>query len=198
MMSYDDFLNALGERESGSQGYSAVNSAGYLGKYQMGEGVLTDLGYYTSDGTAANDWQASHWTGKDGIHSKADFLQDHDVQETAVRAEMALKWRALDTVSQYAGQTLDGVKLTVSGLLAGAHLVGQGRRSNISSRAATPFRRTATSCRSSATSSNSPVIRRPSASTTPRMTSSRAAAAMTSCAASAATTASTAEAARIR
>ena len=55
--SYDAFLDALGERES-SGNYGAVNTLGFLGKYQFGEAALTDVGYYSADGTAANDWQA--------------------------------------------------------------------------------------------------------------------------------------------
>jgi hypothetical protein len=52
MASYRDFLDALGERESGGD-YGVVNSYGYLGKYQFGELALIDVGYYTADGTAA-------------------------------------------------------------------------------------------------------------------------------------------------
>ncbi len=70
---YQDFLDALGHRESGGD-YRAVNQFDYLGKYQMGEGALIDTGYYTPDGTSRNDWQKSHFTGKGGIDSKAEFL----------------------------------------------------------------------------------------------------------------------------
>ena len=69
------FLDALGERES-SGDYGVVNTLGYLGKYQFGELALIDVGYYSADGTAANDWKPGYWTGKDGVDSKADFLAD--------------------------------------------------------------------------------------------------------------------------
>ena len=45
MSSYDEFFEALGFQES-SNSYNKVNRIGYLGKYQMGESVLIDLGYY--------------------------------------------------------------------------------------------------------------------------------------------------------
>ena len=41
----DDFYNDLGARESGGN-YKAVNTAGYIGKYQMGEAAMVDAGYY--------------------------------------------------------------------------------------------------------------------------------------------------------
>ncbi|WP_425409006.1 hypothetical protein [Hyphococcus sp.] len=46
---YDDFFDALGLRES-SDNYQAVNSAGFLGRYQLGEPALIDVGIYTDDG----------------------------------------------------------------------------------------------------------------------------------------------------
>ena len=122
-MTYQDFLQALGFQESSSD-YTKVNQLGYIGKYQFGEGALIDVGYYTKDGTNKNDWQSGSWTGKDGIFSKADFLNNPSVQESAILAYMPIQWRYLNSVKQYEGQVLDGVKITISGMLAGAHLVG--------------------------------------------------------------------------
>jgi Ca2+-binding RTX toxin-like protein len=122
---YRDFLDALGQRESGGN-YRAVNQFNYLGKYQMGEGALIDTGYYTPDGTSRNDWQKSHFTGKGGIDSKAEFLASPAAQEAAIRAYMDKQWQYIASVQKYDGQILGGVKITISGMLAGAHLVGNG------------------------------------------------------------------------
>lgn len=124
-MTYRDFLDALGERESGGD-YGVVNSYGYLGKYQFGELALIDVGYYSDDGTAANDFRQEYWTGKNGIDSKADFLADGAAQEQAIRAYMKLQWLYLGDTQRFAGQTIGGLKVTESGLLAGAHLLGAG------------------------------------------------------------------------
>ena len=124
-MTYRDFLDALGERESGGD-YGIVNSYGYLGKYQFGELALIDVGYYTADGTGANDWKPGYWTGKNGIDSKADFLADGAVQEQAIRAYMKLQWVYLGETQRFAGQKIGGLKVTESGLLAGAHILGAG------------------------------------------------------------------------
>ncbi len=42
---YNDLFDALGERES-SNNYQIENSAGFIGRYQMGEAALFDSGYY--------------------------------------------------------------------------------------------------------------------------------------------------------
>jgi hypothetical protein len=115
--SYDDFFVALGRRES-SLNYDAVNSLGYLGKYQFGKLALKDIGYYS----------AGHWTGRNGINSKSEFLANHGVQEQAIRADMQLQWLYLTHkgVTHFVGHTIKGIHVTVSGMLAGAHLVGAG------------------------------------------------------------------------
>lgn len=122
---YKQFLNALGERES-SDNYAAENRLGYLGRYQMGELALIDVGVYTRDGTSANDWKPGYFTGKYGVVSKAGFLASHTAQDSAIRAYMVKQWSYISDVWKYEGQTLHGTKITISGMLGGAHLVGQG------------------------------------------------------------------------
>jgi hypothetical protein len=53
--SYDDFIEALGQRES-SGNYQAENQFHYLGKYQMGELSFLDIGLVNKDTTNANDY----------------------------------------------------------------------------------------------------------------------------------------------
>ncbi|RUM61237.1 MAG: hypothetical protein DSY66_02675 [Persephonella sp.] len=123
--SYTDFLRALGYRESGGR-YNIENSYGYLGKYQMGEMALIDAGYYKGDSTPRkNDW-IGEWTGKDGVWSKEDFLNNPQAQENAIREFHRKIWKyikALD-LDRYVGKTIAGIYITESGLVGGAHLVG--------------------------------------------------------------------------
>jgi Ca2+-binding RTX toxin-like protein len=123
---FDAFLNALGLRESSGR-YEVESTYGYLGKYQMGELALIDVGFYRPDGTAANDW-AGTWSGKLGIASKAAFLASPSAQEAAIRDYMAVNWSYLTQagVAAYEGQVLNGRAVTLSGMLAAAHLVGFG------------------------------------------------------------------------
>ena len=123
---YRDFLRALGYRESGGR-YNIENSYGYLGKYQMGESALKDAGYYRGDPTRRNDW-IGKWTGKDGVWSKEDFLNNPRAQENAIREFHRKTWRYLKALGldKYVGKSIRGIYITESGLLGGAHLLGAG------------------------------------------------------------------------
>ncbi|WMS42857.1 calcium-binding protein [Acuticoccus sp. MNP-M23] len=121
---YSDYFDALAMRES-SDNYAAVSSLGYLGRYQLSEPALQEIGYYAGDSTAAQDF-VGRWTGRGGINSKADFLGSPAVQDAAAREYTAWNW---DTLSQYgynvyAGQTLNGHRMTLSGILGATWLVG--------------------------------------------------------------------------
>lgn len=124
---YSDYLAALSAKESGNNPAS-VNQYGFLGSYQMGESALIDAGYYQQDPTPkVNDWQGV-WTGKNGIYSKADFLANAAAQTQAISDYNIKQWNSIQTfgLDNYVGQTVGGVLMTESGLLAGAHLVGVG------------------------------------------------------------------------
>jgi hypothetical protein len=129
MKTYDDFFEALGQRESNGN-YAAINKKyGYLGKYQMGEAALIDCGYYKRDGKISNSFSDKFWTGKDGVKSKQGFLNNHQAQENAIREYMNVQWQYIlaKNLDRFVGQTRTGFVFTVSGLLAGAHLGGHGR-----------------------------------------------------------------------
>lgn len=121
----DDFYKDLGIRESSGR-YDVVNTIGYLGLYQMGEKAMVDAGYYKPKKEYNNRWEGE-FTGKDGVYSKEDFLNNPLAQENAQRIYKQKQWKYLKNLGadKYVGQTVGGVKITESGLLAGAHLWGQ-------------------------------------------------------------------------
>jgi serralysin len=121
--SYDDFFATLGFRESSNR-YTVVNQYGSLGRYQMGEGAFVDIGLSNLDSNPYNNDYSGGFTGKYGVHSVADYLNTPAAQEQAVRDYMALQFGYLKPVWEYDGQTINGVKVTTSGLLAAAHLLG--------------------------------------------------------------------------
>ena len=134
---YEQFFHDLAVRESvgifdsnASPNYKALgdNGLNYLGAYQFEGWALINLGYYTDDGNPnANRWIDGYWTGKDGINSKQDFLNNPAVQDKAARQWMqdfVWGWVQDLGLDQYVGQTIGGVAITASGLLAGAHLRG--------------------------------------------------------------------------
>jgi len=125
--SYADFFVALGNLESGDN-YSFVSQPGYLGYYQFAEETLVAAGFYNGDSTAARDfiggWTATAATY--GVTDKASFLASPAAQDAAATAWFQKVYADLNTVDlvKYEGQTLNGVPLTPSALLAGTHLVG--------------------------------------------------------------------------
>ncbi len=120
---YDDFFDTLGFRESSNR-YDVVNIYGSMGRYQMGEASFTDIGLYVPDANPFDNVYGGSFTGKYGVWSVADFLAKPAAQDQAIRDYMALQFTYLKSVWAYDGQTINGVSVTISGMLGGAHLLG--------------------------------------------------------------------------
>ena len=118
-----NYLDALAQRES-SNNWSAVNQFGYLGRYQMGAAALIDAGYAAPGSTNRN----IIWTGRDGVNSTQDFLNNHQAQNNAINRYNQVQWGYIQNLGldRYVGQTINGQVITQSGLLAGAHNLGVG------------------------------------------------------------------------
>lgn len=100
-----DFLQAIGQKESGNN-YTVVNTFGYMGKYQFGAATLKGLGYKVT---------------------KEEFLNNPALQEEAMQALLEHNRKKLRRqIEKYCGDTVNGVYITESGILAAAHLAGQG------------------------------------------------------------------------
>ena len=112
-----DFYRDLAMKES-SNNHKIVNRLGYMGLYQMGTASLIDAGYIDRK-------DRKTWTGKYGIHSREDFLNDRQVQEIAIREYHEIVWRYLAPVHKYEGETIAGITLSKAGMISAAHLVGQ-------------------------------------------------------------------------
>jgi len=116
------FAKKLAGRESGGN-QKIVNAQGYMGSYQMGEAALIDAGYASRNGSAYDNANIA-WTGKDGINSTQDFLNNQQAQTNAFNANLSNNWRRAERngLTQYVGRDINGVTLTESGLLGGMHL----------------------------------------------------------------------------
>lgn len=94
----------LAFKESQGQ-YKLVNRYGFMGKYQFGTSALQSI----------------------GITDRTSFLKDPVLQEKAFSALCAKnKWLLRDEIMAYEGKIVGGVRITESGMLAAAHLVGAG------------------------------------------------------------------------
>jgi hypothetical protein len=136
------------------QQYKVRDELGFVGKYKFGESILKELGYYDpplddygvpyyylgdpSQPPYKNLWQG-RWIGKAGIDSLDEFLDSPQAQEQAIREAMRLYWHQiiailsrsgtsietrLDQDTQTLGLSSRRIRLTRSGILAGAHLRG--------------------------------------------------------------------------
>ncbi|OEU76301.1 MAG: hypothetical protein BA874_01435 [Desulfuromonadales bacterium C00003068] len=125
--SYDGFLAALRKMESGGN-YKAVNTLNFIGAYQFGEAALIDLGYVRRDRDPYDNNYGGGFTGKNGIRSIDDFLNNRAVQDKAAKAWMKIMWKYIeaDGLRRYAWRKVGDVQMTPSGMLAAAHLLGSG------------------------------------------------------------------------
>jgi hypothetical protein len=98
------FKEAVAFKESQGK-YSVVNTLGYLGKYQFGKNTLKRIGIYNTDA----------------------FLKNPELQEKAFVAYCKVnKWILRKDIKLSVGKTINGIKITESGILAAAHLGGAG------------------------------------------------------------------------
>lgn len=102
---HDAFLDAIGHRESGNR-YEAVNSYGYMGRYQFGKSTLRGLGFSVTP---------------------YEFINSPYIQEKAMHKLLLHNRKKLRTfIEEYEGEVVHGILITESGVLAAAHLAGAG------------------------------------------------------------------------
>ena len=98
------FKEALAFKESQGK-YTVVNTLGYLGKYQFGRTTLERFRIYNTQA----------------------FLHNPELQERAFVALCKVnKWILRKDIKRSIGKTINGIKITESGILAAAHLSGAG------------------------------------------------------------------------
>ena len=99
------FLEHLGHQESGNR-YDVVNRFGYMGRFQFGKSTLKTLKIKVT---------------------KEAFLSSHDLQDYAMYSLLCYNKKKLKKyIDNFDGQIIHGILVTESGLLAAAHLGGQG------------------------------------------------------------------------
>ncbi len=134
------FLRDLANRES-SLDPEKINSVGYMGKYQFGEIALKDI-IQRKPGETDEQYQQRvkrYWPNNFGpIRTEDDFnyfkskfrnkgvsFWPEHKQDLAMKQLMKNNKSYLgDYINKWAGKKKKGVTITLSGLLAGAHLLG--------------------------------------------------------------------------
>ncbi|MGC1516963.1 MAG: hypothetical protein WA810_15425 [Maribacter sp.] len=98
------FKEALAFKESQGN-YFAINTYGYLGKYQFGINTLELVGVYNG----------------------AYFLNNPQLQEQVFEVNLSRnKWILRRDIQRFVGTHVAGIEITESGILAAAHLAGPG------------------------------------------------------------------------
>lgn len=110
---FNNFLTKIAERES-SNNWKAVNKYGYMGKYQFGKIALKDVGHKVD---------------------VEEFKKDPSVFPESKQDELMKKLlknniHYLRDYMDYVGKTIGGIDISLSGMLAGAHLVGHSAVKN--------------------------------------------------------------------
>ena len=126
---FASFAGAMGKRESGNK-YDAVNTLGYLGKYQMGAPALEDLGLlkpgtWKKSQKSPNPIKAAtenpnNWTIEGG---KEGFLKNASLQEKAMASYTKMNYKTLKRIKAIDEHSSPE---KVAGLLAASHLLGPG------------------------------------------------------------------------
>lgn len=118
---YEAFLNKLGYYESRNT-YNISNAYGYMGRWQIGTEGLKDIGFMDSSGK----WTAL--ANSFGVNSKQDFLNSPAAQDYAIRLYDKKLWSYIQYLGddQFIGAEFQGIPITLSGIVAAAHLVGAG------------------------------------------------------------------------
>jgi len=127
------FRDAIAQIESGNN-YYRINSRGFLGRYQFGERLLTDVGYYCGDRSPApsrafpnNDFDG-RWTGRGGANDFLRFMFNGNAQDDAFNRAMQLYYNQLNIpdVTQHLNQLRGNVLISWGGLLAASWECGTG------------------------------------------------------------------------
>lgn len=101
---FQGFKEAIAFKESQGN-YRAVNTLGYIGKYQFGANTLKLLGVYDTN----------------------VFLNDPILQENAFELNVSRnKWILRRDIKRFVGKQINGTFISESGIIAAAHLAGAG------------------------------------------------------------------------
>lgn len=106
----NDFMKKLAWRESRGD-WTAVNRFGYAGKYQMGGAALSELNYSLD---------------VDSFRLNPNIFPETVQDSLAIELVKLNRKRQKHYIKSYSGKIVNGIKVTESGILGAAHLVGGG------------------------------------------------------------------------
>lgn len=99
----NDFMKAIAKFESNNNSRAINYSTNMLGKYQFSSTTLQRL----------------------GIYDRTKFLMSDSLQDSVMRLNIRSNFLSLkNVITRWNGKVKNGIRITPSGVIAGAHLVG--------------------------------------------------------------------------
>ena len=127
---YADLIGA-GEGGQGDAAWSATNPGSTAtGRYQFLYDNFVRYGYIDGSQSrrpspGAGEWSGVVWTGKDGVTSRSDFMNNRAAQDNMLGSFTQDNWSSISG-STPLGTTVNGVQVTQGGALYAAHMLGSG------------------------------------------------------------------------
>jgi hypothetical protein len=122
---YKSYAQKIAEKESGGN-YKAVNTLGYLGKYQFGAMALQDMGLVKKGTSLKGLDDPSNWNIKGG---KQAFLNNPELQEDTM---LRYTKQNFSTLNRIGVVNKDSSPQEIAGYLAASHLLGPGGARDLS------------------------------------------------------------------
>lgn len=122
---YKSYAQKIGEKESNGN-YKAVNTLGYLGKYQFGAMALQDMGLVKKGTTLKGLDNTSNWNIEGG---KQAFLNNPQLQEDTMARYTKQNFNTLNRIGVV---NKNSSPQEVAGYLAASHLLGPGGARDLS------------------------------------------------------------------
>lgn len=134
---FEKAKSCLGKKESNND-YKAVNTLGYIGRYQFGAQALEDIGYLNKGcyKKHRNGVPKSCWRGVYNTHSRVDYLNSPKAQDESLRRLFDLNYKRLKrnkTLTKKDSQVKIGRALFVAHLL-GASAAKKYFKNNINNK----------------------------------------------------------------
>lgn len=122
---YNSYVQKIGEKESRGD-YKAVNTLGYLGKYQFGAMALQDMGLVKKGTSLKGLDNPSNWNIEGG---KQAFLNNAQLQEDTMLRYTKQNFKTLNRIGVI---NKDSSPQEIAGYLAASHLLGPGGAKQLS------------------------------------------------------------------
>lgn len=124
-----NYADLVYKHEGGGKVDATTKLGSASGKYQFTYSTLKSLGFIESGPgnvpSGAGEWANVRWTGKGGVHSRQQFLNNEAAQDLALGELTQSNWNFIQSKVPV-GTVVNGVEMSQGGALFAAHMLGAG------------------------------------------------------------------------